>query len=694
MGSWSILSTRDNDKLIKERKPKSYINAFKYDYPNIILLLLQKNPKAVPILDLEELEEDDDRYVNAIVAEYDKKSVDDFITCFRSMPDAYKYKDRIDKLDKFLHDEKYMGKYFVWDIEEVVVFSGYFTTKGCNQEIDTIIKSISEPDKIRKEWTENQKGCEYMFTGYPWIFEQDYPEYKDEKQKDHTLAPEIKDFKLRAKNNFSMMQKNKKTKFESVMESFNLDPLKEYAEAAEDFIGFEEVDVDALIQEAATGATKKNVFQKIWEFIKNIVNRIRKAIRSFIKWVKSKFGPKSSATEIISSTPITANSDNDFSSSGVNDIPYEIIQSDGSVSKQNIKISDSGIQGISLKYQNDHKYIMFIKLRNSEYRLKNPNYIDSEGSPNKINKANQRGIARGYILIYSIIKRNSIYQFLYDLFNRIENREFDEQLSEILNRFNKEFVNFAIENETIEMSDLSKVDEVMEKIQKITEKPLEGITDSEIVDVFNRVSDLLIYIQFALNDMMNLVNGQYIIDKKYIGSCHKLSELDEVIYKFISNRIPTRYVIENTLLLTTGTLMSDEDESRILIPGQGRASFIMGSDKVCKFATNRLGIRDNKVEYNMYSNIPDEIKEYITSVYSIGKFGCTTECERVTPIKGNENRVSFRDLREWAYSMETEIKELGYEINDINSMTGHNIGFTNDNKFKIFDFGQIEKKDN
>lgn len=477
------------------------------------------------------------------------------------------------------------------------------------------------------------------------------------------------------------------------LEQFNLDPLVSVG----DLVELEYVDASEYIKEAQTDTTKKNIFQRLWEMIKKICSAIAKALRNFGRWLKSKFRPTKSANACVSSIesinikPNKANKEE----SKHQEVSYTIISNGVEEPHQFTMTAASELAGELTK-----DGIQFdFNLRGYTGWAISQTGKTGINAPKNPPKASAGGILLGLKYIYLILTggKQNISSHVINLCKSIESylsSPNDASLNQIKNdmdAISPNKVDNAVGNRQmiIGFDDFEYVDKVMVAIERLLSlTPDPSNTNQDIINVLNQLSKIMIYIQFGMNEITRTITTSYRVSEEYYGSCTKPDQLDQAIFNMIEARIPTKYIIDNTVAL----LKKDTAENvkrYIGSPGQGRAFLYGGKGPAYKFATNRLGIHDNKVEYNTYSKLPEQLKKYLINIPSIEKNGCVIETEYITPVEDAEriDRKVYTTDR-FADSVKQSARDNGYAIADIGK---HNIGIDKDDHYKIYDFGQLTK---
>ena len=153
---------------------------------------------------------------------------------------------------------------------------------------------------------------------------------------------------------------------DSILESFNLDPSRLFGESYEFSVLYEsnQKEFSKVMSDTNKGVNKKNVFQKIWEFIKKIFRLIGKGITAIINYIQSLFGKKKQTVDqIVSELSIKPKSNPTTSKKSATNKQASVRVPIKSNPKSEVKMPsfiDCVIKPISLKLNSDESITITI----------------------------------------------------------------------------------------------------------------------------------------------------------------------------------------------------------------------------------------------------------------------------------------------------------------------------------------------
>jgi hypothetical protein len=374
------------------------------------------------------------------------------------------------------------------------------------------------------------------------------------------------------------------------------------------------------LKEAANGATKKNIFQKIWEFIKKVFKWIGQKLAQFAKFIKNLFTRKTKPiNEICEELGIKGNTSD----------PNPIKVSIPSNPKSKLQMAPDitlVLNPILIKIDHDKKTVKF-SIDQVMLRI-----ITNKKSPIK-----GQSFISDYIKSAMYLMQNPVLiNILIDIANALNQKNF-KNLGTKINYFNDQADKNPIKN-NVEVT-LETVLIVQEKVNEFTKAceiidiPEDLRYSKETIENLNLLGGFASVLQMGINTITGTMSQIYTIDKKYYESINDIESLSKFVEECIKNNIPPKYLAYNSYLVSTRLIKGDGSEGNENEPiwGQSRVVFFPYKKKIVyKLALSGFGARSNKSEIAISQKFKDNGGDYlIAPIISSSKNSIIITAERV-----------------------------------------------------------------
>lgn len=507
--------------------------------------------------------------------------------------------------------------------------------------------------------------------------------------------------------------------------TFNLDPFAGIAMPVfEDFDPhtFFQLDKPFDFMEAATGTTKKNIFQKLWSIIRKGVSFIINALKTIARGIKTFLvGGGEMADEIAQDIGLgrrqfsniaakrELSDDEDKLAKKAADSIIKAINKDGSIEINPAALVQAGGKDVAIKGKTVNaggaRAAEVIKL------MQNPAPLDlyedfftkltSETRNKEINAKlieNMAEICKGFLGLPTYT------QYGVDGFMQ-HGQSFAKKIpkgSKAL-RFMKKYgigdgggyVQQGLRGVTIKMDDLLAFQQRIDKICKLGEEfdnyykqlnldkvdvykmapnKFEGQTPGEIVEksymqILNDLAWICVNLQGGIHAIAQGLSGVYDVSEKYRDTVDDPNILARFVERLIRAGIPGKYVVSNVYMVCTEKLKGHPktDEAGHVskpIMGFGRLTLLPDGDTIYKIAINRYGVRSNKNDFIVLNTVkkiedPQFQDLFADTLRTYGEYTVNV-MEKVNAGKKYEPSQS-------------EAKTLGDKINDTFRANGINL---------------------
>ena len=499
----------------------------------------------------------------------------------------------------------------------------------------------------------------------------------------------------------------------NILDQFCLDPIGAYDGIFEDTTPL----VEQYLAEATTGTTKKNLFQKMIDFVKNIVGLIIKGLKKIAAWFKSIFTKRKktanqaaeeafeaagvkvpsvneksiskSASRSASKATIAKGSTASVSGKSANkNVVTEkisVVKPDGTFAEEefNTVINDYGI-----KIMND-KVNIGLNIGVSDYGYRN--YTQSTNIDHAIPLYLNSYLIYAAIAIAYEDKVDSVINAIRDMIKDPSN----ENVSNVINQ---------IENFKASRIDIDTYSVKADEINQLTTRLnafASALENSDIEQIqanggdrayraLNDASLLLAQIQYGLNTLTSLILMSDTIGDRWKASIDTPDLLDKVVKKFIDAGIPSGILAYNIAFMASPELAKYSDVANIP-QGQSRATLFPEDESlVYKFATNNYGRIANKNDMDVVKLVSKAgLSDYIAKVLKIGKELCVETVERADTSDAIKHKSEFEsklDEIEYMFSSAGEFgKKTGRKIEDIHE---NNVGYIG-TRMVLVDYGDL-----
>lgn len=468
---------------------------------------------------------------------------------------------------------------------------------------------------------------------------------------------------------------------EAILSQFELDPISAYMEMYDDTTPL----MESYIKEAASGTTKKNIIQKLFDLIKKIIKLIISGIKKLMNIVKSFItGKKTSAAEAVEDLDLPVPKDVDVSATGKSGIVHDSI---------NVVKEDGKIDQVEFTTMLD-AYIKTVVDKNGAVRIEvnhGSNKLDQTVDPEKRDDFEHNRpsyIYQNLIIFLIAVNNRNLLKECFDAFSSYISNGCNDNELKILNTKYSDFRNATVKVAIHQIKfDATYFKEFMNIFtdagDKLASIDVNNLNNSA-TNAFNDMAELLLRIQYGLNAVSNCIALSDRVPTKYSKCVKDVNTLDKVVLAFIKAKIPSHILSYNVAYMTSDELAHAVDISKVS-QGQSRAVLLPKNDKIVyKFATNGYGRIANKDEFNASNDIEKAgFGNKIAKVLSIEKNSCVETCERASM----EKRPGFnQDLNNITNIFSNKggeyYKRSGKLIGDIHD---NNVGYIN-NKMVVVDY--------
>lgn len=499
---------------------------------------------------------------------------------------------------------------------------------------------------------------------------------------------------------------------EEILESFNLDPISNF-ENEDPYQMFHEssnVFLEEALVEASTGTTKKNIFQKIWKFIKKIFNWIGKTFAKFLGWLKGLFRRKSKPVDQVLSTIKT-------------DIPpkKEPPKEDPAVKqstepkqlpKITVTIPSDPTSEVNLEPSVDMIFkdimVQIDETKNSvtfTRRSINRNvYFDDDVTPKPGGRqgkvVGQKAVGRfgisDFDRVLLLIFHPECMDILFELGKMIENNmatkeefvKLRKKLNDDMDHYNRisdfEDVSFTFDQL---MNFQKRLNEINNSIQKV-DIPEEGTINmdgnNEILDAVNEVAGQVASLQMGINAITSTIRNAYIADASYYETIDSTKTLSEFVGKCIEAAVPSKYISYNVYLLSTKKLKGKGDKDKPCW-GQTRVVFFPEDKSIVhKVALSGWGIRANRSEISISNKFKGEGSSLLALAIGSSENAAVIDMERADTDR-SKDRADIMQLKSRLSKFAQDHRiplDIGLDVHS------KNVGFKG-NSLVAIDYGNL-----
>ena len=467
------------------------------------------------------------------------------------------------------------------------------------------------------------------------------------------------------------------------------------------------------------GATKKNIFQRLWNIIIKSFGSIGKIFSNILKWFKNiLFGKKSAKTADQIAEDIGLKINNN-----VDEKPVTISVPSSEESEIELPPIELIAKELLIEYNKEKQSIIFNTdevFKNVYYSKYNKPKVD--GNQGKI--VGQPAINEHFHFTLKTILHDQLFDAYCNIVSLIcdyvDKYKNDEDVSgytqtkdagEIRLAYNKfSDLNTSINN-NISKTEIpyQKFEEFAKKVGEINKKfsdinmIIEGVPDvnakslfvfkltQPFIDALNDISAIAFRLQMGINAITSTIQKSFILDKRYLETCSNLEDLDKFIYECIKSGLPPKYIAYNSWIIMSKELKGSNSDKDKPVWGQARVIYYPDNNPkvVHKVALHMNGIWSNKTEReitikaeqsnNMANNI-NELLKYIARTVWLSKTGSINSMERLDTSK----QPSLTIVKVLGDKVANITKNNIFGIRDLHD---GNVGKTSDGKWKFIDYG-------
>lgn len=450
------------------------------------------------------------------------------------------------------------------------------------------------------------------------------------------------------------------------LEDFILDPfcefeIKDYTEQVRDWI-----------YEAAEGATKKNIFQRMLDLMKKLFGFIANLIKKFVNYIKSIFikNKKKPVDQILEENDILPKANTSSNNAPSNDtpskdsnlkatsVPVQVKQPDGSIKTEEYKAL---ARNIKINIEGD-KIKLVLNKDNGNWEVRDTDHINSN---KKIMFKLSPYVATLLMYFFECeeIKKayDSYLEVLPKYLNDLTNVDLRNEYLRAASKLPKEMYDInkfylGINNNATLTFDMSEFDRVSDVIGSIFDKigsiqntitannPNNQSTDNipkNVISDLNKILNSLRHASYGMNTLLLNLKDPDTLSSEYIGVLKDADSIDKVVKIFIDNKVPPLHINYNITMMTDPKLRKVVDVvngKEYGKSGQTRVALIPDGEKdVIKFAINNAGINANTNEIRAWKILTTKGGKggnYFIPIKEYGKNNCVViqpyiECYKV-----------------------------------------------------------------
>ena len=461
-------------------------------------------------------------------------------------------------------------------------------------------------------------------------------------------------------------------------------------------------DYSVILEEASQNTTKGNIFQKLWELIKKIMQMIRNGLVKFIRWIKKLIGigsisaeqaaesvgiqpsksvhpeskkkarqakrPQRKADPNSSTPPPARGGKGQGPAENFQEFDFDVIakpiftafQADGSIKVSfNSAYRDAG-KRVAVKghdqfeqfMEGPTKMVLFM-MHDSDHLEEIISYFDD--------------------LVQSNFKNHNI--------QKLKKMIHDHQVLQG-QQLNQDFYVTLSQMETMQ----GMVNKLAIHVEKFDAYFSSISNQKDVIEAMNGIASTVGSFQMGLNSLSIGLAGAYKIDSSYYGVVNTPDKLAEFVLKCIEGKIPPKYVAYNATIISSPELKGDEENVEDNpVMGQSRAVlFPRNKGIVYKIAISRWGIQANQNEYNVCKQGKGtELLNHLVQTTSTHKFAINV-AERVKPLKFHGLAVSD------SIQIQNALRKIGVNFKIIDTHEG-NFGRDSSGRAKLLDYGWLWK---
>lgn len=512
-------------------------------------------------------------------------------------------------------------------------------------------------------------------------------------------------------------------------------------EDPEKFFGIDYMKESSDVLLEAKGATKSNVFQKLWNVIRKAFSSIAKIFNKFIQWIKGLlFGRKKAKTadqiaidsglsftdefsdfldDDISSPSYYKQTNTDSASSNKKTV-YKIEIPASKDSELTLPPIEVAFKNLLVKYDSDKKSIIFnlqeIKKRSID------DYNNSSAASKHGKVIGQASIGYNYLYAFRLIhepeKMDKFVNVVKDLCeyakgnNQIDIMKMEKIFKEVdiasgmttdYNEIDVKYEEFErFSKQVMQINKMmSDVNLTTDGVQQTKEHSIYGdiigkTYDDKLINLINNIASVAFRLQMGINAITATIQQAFIVDKRFANCCDTLEKLDKFTYDCIMAGFPPKFIAYNIWIIMTKNLKGDAKQNQP-VWGQSRVVFFPLADKnsVYKVGLSTNGIFANKTERNITlkalngdttlgTENPADLLNYLAKATALTTNGTVVTMERAIDDIRPTNLEISQLTKKVQGICNGVINNANFKINDLHNGNARKMA---DGHLKFIDYG-------
>lgn len=491
-------------------------------------------------------------------------------------------------------------------------------------------------------------------------------------------------------------------KVDLILESFDLNPLDANIEPYYTQAMFEDGQkfLSDSINGARTGATKKNIIQRLWETIKKIFAWCVKQWNRFMSWLRKVFrkGRNRKTADQIAGSILGDGSPQIHGTDGnakLLQAPKGTASDTGGISSIKVNIPSNPASEAPPEPSID---VLIKPIMISYDSVKDAVGISINGAltRNEGKVKGQSSASKSYPTLLLLIDRPDIFEKLKNACTILQSGKIDYEFVRALDAFNQAVYGYTVnKNWVVPFSKLENfqksLNDIMEMIGNTNISDDTSFLDGNVRQRFNSLAEYCAKLQMAMNSFTRVAAEVHMIDASYIGTVKTQETLDQFVKAMIDSGIPPKYIGYNTYLACDVSIKGTEGDENNPIWGQSRLVLFpqTNKDDVIKVALSGWGIQSNRSEYKTSDLfVKNGGNDFISITKSISSTGATVTAERVNP---NGRSLGSYEVKEFINRLNHFITKNKIPFAIDGDLHGGNIG-TKQGKIVAIDYAWSERR--
>lgn len=413
-----------------------------------------------------------------------------------------------------------------------------------------------------------------------------------------------------------------------------IDPMSYFKEDGQRFC-------EDTLREATEGATKKNVFQKLWEAIKKFWKWICKKFSQMTNFLRAKLGRnKKTKTADQIAEEVLQNTDNPNPPSPANadatqPIKIEIPADPKSEIKMDETI-DLAFKELWAKIEKDGKKVTF------GYAKTNESKKGGAAKEAGHNPAIALRLINDPTLLPAIMK--CVDLIAADTINVIALGDAWSKCEQIINT-PTHTINMTADLDQLVAAN-NTMNEIAAKIDTVNDIDENNpkFQDRTVIAIVNKIVMYCARMQFSVNALTNNVGAMYRIDARYNGMITNLADMEKFVMKCIEAGMPYKYIGQNMYVIASKNIKGTSGKGSEKKPIWGQTRVVMFPDDtniIYKVAMNTLGVKTNIAEENILERFKgSSFEQYFPMMRSATPKSCIIAWERLDTDRGaSQNQI-------------------------------------------------------